>query len=232
MIREITNTPTGLTWTQWGDSGRPLECDVFCGSPYGIFFRDYWVYRCTKTLAGGKLEFFTYFVGAGREPTLERVRWSFGQALKLDHESVLSLYAALTDSLTRACVSPSKSKNLDAYNDKWAQSWEFSCRAGVVSTLPSGESGFVIERSSHALGGIEIDDPMFDTSHESAEDVRALRREVGEALQPGWPALGRAVEASPPSLDAAPDVAAALRAVRGKSGEEHDLLLFWRRISG
>jgi hypothetical protein len=196
LARRRTDLPFGVSWTQWDEHGRPKSCEPFQGHQYSIPLEDYWVYRCTEALAGGTLEYFTYLLDEGHEPTLERARWSLNRS-ELRVEEVRAIYDTVVDTLTHVLGPPTPNENSGSGHVSWIAKWDFTRVSTSAQT-------FAIElRSSGLRSTLDKNERIYEESEE-VQDTQALRRDVIEALRARWPDLARAVGTTPSAITDAP----------------------------
>ena len=224
LARKLTDLSLGVSWTRWGDHGRPISCEPFRGHEYSISFEDYWVYRCTEALAGGTVEYYTYFLNDSREPTLERARWSLTRT-DLDPLEVRAIYEAVVDTLTHVHGPPTPSKMSGFGSVSWKEKWDFPRTDRVLTTywVSTSMPSFVIElRSTGLRSTLDAEQWVFE-EREETQDPEALRRDVVEGLRTRWPGLARAVETPRSSIaDARQWREALARAQQGQHEAEVD----------
>jgi hypothetical protein len=229
LARSLIGTPLGVSWTRWADHGRPSACEPFRGQSFSISFEEYWFYQCTETLAGGKVEYFTYLLHEDREATLERARWSMART-GLDAREMRAIYAALVDTLNHVLGLPTPSAISGFGSAPWSDKWDFPHAMGTLTTYWIGTSAptFGMELRSIALtpaSNREEWDPA--ESSMATQDPEALREEVVAALSPSWPALGRSLRKTPSSIRDAKEWRDALFRVqknRNTPDIDHDLV--------
>jgi hypothetical protein len=187
---------------------------------------DYFVFRCEDEAACGRVEYFSYFMPpAGDEPTLEYVRWT--PLAALDPETVDSLFAATTDTLTRIYGPPFERSGGSApwLKFRWPPGGELKiCKTALRApaleiTLQTVPLATLLHEEAELWVG--------EGRGEWVENDYLLHREIAAALRPRWPEFAAAMEAPYwPPLGAAPAVRAALADVKGERGEQHDLVFF------